>query len=68
MILEFYRIAGEAIAQGISITKITKMSVIERIGRAKYVEEENVDKAYDEIENDIQTEVDDLIKKGAEEL
>lgn len=44
------------------------MSVIERIGRAKYVEEENVDKAYDEIENDIQTEVDDLIKKGAEEL
>lgn len=68
LILEFYRIAGEAIAQGISITKITKMSVIERIGRAKYVEEENVDKAYDEIENDIQTEVDDLIKKGAEEL
>ena len=43
----------EAIAQGISITKITKMSVIERIGRAKYVEEENVDKAYDEIENDM---------------
>ena len=32
------------------------------------MEEENVDKAYDEIENDIQTEVDDLIKKGAEEL
>lgn len=68
LILEFYRIAGEAIAQGISITKITKMSVIERIGRAKYVEEENVDKAYDEIEKDIQAEVDDLIKKGAEEL
>ncbi len=68
LILEFYRIAGEAIAQGVSITKITKMSVIERIGRAKYVEEENVDKAYDEIEKDIQTEVNDLIKKGAEEL
>ncbi|HIT86295.1 MAG TPA: V-type ATP synthase subunit A [Candidatus Coprocola pullicola] len=68
LILEFYRIAGEAIAQGISINKITKLPVIERIGRAKYVEEENVDKAYDEIEKDIQEEVDDLIQKGAEEI
>ena len=42
--------------------------MIERIGRAKYVEEENVDKAYDEIEKDIQEEVDDLIQKGAEEI
>ena len=56
LILEFYRIAGEAIAQGISINKITKLPVIERIGRAKYVEEENVDKAYD------------VIQKGAEEI
>ncbi len=68
LILEFYRIAGEAIAQGISINKITKLPVIERIGRAKYVEEENVDKAYDEIEKDIQQEIDDLIQKGAEEI
>lgn len=68
LILTFYRLAGEAIKQGVSINKIIKLSVIERIGRAKYVEEDNVDTAYDEIERDIKTEVDELIKKGADEL
>jgi len=44
------------------------MDVIERIGRAKYVEEENVDKSYDEIEAEIRKEVAELIRKGADEV
>ncbi len=68
LILTFYHEAAEAIKQGITIQKITKMDVIERIGRAKYVEEANVDKSYDEIEADIHAQVQDLIQKGAEEL
>ena len=43
-------------------------SVVERIGRAKYVEEVNVDKSYDEIETDIRKEVQELIRKEADEL
>lgn len=68
LILTFYEEAGEAIKQGVPIQKITKLDVVERIGRAKYVEEINVDKSYDEIEQDIKTEMKDLIQKGAEEL
>ncbi|NLK38033.1 MAG: V-type ATP synthase subunit A [Epulopiscium sp.] len=68
LILTFYHMAGEAIEQKVSIHKIIKMNVIERIGRAKYVEEQNVDKAYDEIEQEIQDEIEELIKKGADEL
>ena len=68
LILTFYKEAGEAIKQGITIQKLTKLDVIERIGRAKYVEEINVDKSYDEIENEIKAQVQDLIRKGADEL
>lgn len=68
LILTFYKEANEAIKQGVTIQKLTKMDVIERIGRAKYVEEMNVDKSYDEIEREIKTEVAELIRKGADEL
>lgn len=68
MILCFYHEAGKAIKAGVHIQKITKLNVIERIGRAKYIEEVNVDKSYDDIERDIAKEVDELIKKGADEL
>ena len=68
LILTFYAEAGEAIKQRVPIQKITKLDVVERIGRAKYVEEANVDKSYDEIEADIKNEVKDLIAKGADEL
>ena len=68
LILTFYKEANEAIKQGVTIRKLTKMDVIERIGRAKYVEEMNVDKSYDEIEREIKTEVAELIRKGADEL
>ena len=68
LIMTFYQEAGEAIRQGVKIQKITKMNVIERIGRAKYIEEENVDKSYDEIEAEIRNETAELIRKGAEEV
>ena len=68
LILTFYQEAGEAIKKGVAIQKITKLEVIERIGRAKYIEEDNVDKSYDEIEAEIRKEVQELIRKGADEV
>ncbi len=68
LILMFRDEAAAAIKQGISINKIIKLPILEKIGRAKYVEEENVDTAFDEIENEIRGEIDELIKKGADEL
>jgi V/A-type H+-transporting ATPase subunit A len=68
LIMTLYKEAGDAIKQGVTIQKISKMDVIERIGRAKYVEEINVDKSYDEIEAEIRKEVAELIRKGADEV
>ncbi|WMI80307.1 V-type ATP synthase subunit A [Anaerotignum sp. MB30-C6] len=68
LILTFYHEAQAAVKAGVHIQKITKLNSIERIGRAKYVEEVNVDKSYDEIEHDIKIEIKNLISKGADEL
>lgn len=68
LILKFKELGDKAIKEGISVLKIIKLPVIEKIGRAKYVEEKNVDGAYDDVEKEITLEIDDLIKKGADEL
>ena len=68
LILKYKDSATRAIQAGISVNKCIKLDVVEKIGRAKYVEEADVDKAYDEIEKEIDEQIDELIKKGAEEL
>ncbi|WP_027398842.1 V-type ATP synthase subunit A [Anaerovorax odorimutans] len=68
LILTFYHEAQAAIKANVPIQKITNIDVVERIGRAKYVEEMDVDNSYDEIENDIKVEINELIRKGADEL
>ena len=68
LILKFYEESEKAIKDGVSIVKLTKIPVIERIGRAKYFREEDVDKEFDAIEISIVDEVKDLIKREAEEL
>ena len=68
LILDFYETAGEAIRQGVSIISISKLPVLEKIGRAKYVKEEDIDAAYDEIEKEVKNELDELVKRRAEEL
>ncbi len=68
LILHFYHKARKAIDEGVSILKLIQIPALERIGRAKYVRERNVTKEYDEILADIDSQIDDLIKEGAEEL
>ena len=68
LILHFYHKAGKAIEKNVSINKLIKIPVLERIGRAKYIRERFVTKEYDEILAEIDTEIDELIKEGAEEL
>ena len=68
LILHFYHKAGKAIEKNVSINKLIKIPVLERIGRAKYIRERFVTKEYDDILAEIDTEIDELIKEGAEEL
>ncbi|GFI62145.1 V-type sodium ATPase catalytic subunit A [Clostridiales bacterium] len=68
LILTFYHKAGKAIEQGVSINKLIQLPVLERIGRAKYIRERHVTKEYDDILTEIDAEIENLIKEGAEEL
>ncbi len=68
LILKFKELGDKAIKEGISVLKIIKLPVIEKIGRAKYVEESKVDAAYNDIEEEIAKEITELINKGADEL
>ncbi len=68
LILKFKELGDKAIKEGISVLKIIKLPVIEKIGRAKYIEEANVDVSYDNIEQEIAKEITELINKGADEL
>ena len=68
LILHYYHKAGSAIEQGVSINKLILIPVIEKIGRAKYIRERYVTKEYDEILAEIDAQIDELIKEGAEEL
>lgn len=68
LILKYYEEASKALKQGVRVTVCMKADFIEKIGRAKYVIEQNVDKEYDTIEAQIVSELVELIKKGAETL
>lgn len=68
LILHFREAASNAIKEGIPVERCIQLPVIEKIGRAKYVEEGAVDVAYNEIEQEIDNEVEELIKKGVDEL
>ena len=67
LILKFYEEGKKAIKEKVSINKISKLPVLEKIGRAKYIHEDDVDREYDLIEKEIADELSDLIKKEAEE-
>ena len=68
LILHFYHKAGKAIKSNVSINKLIKIPALEKIGRAKYIRERYVTKEYDEILDEIDSQIDELIKEGAEEL
>lgn len=68
LILKYYEEASKALKQGVRVTACMKANFIEKIGRAKYIIEDNVNKEYDNIEMQIVSELAELIKKGAETI
>ncbi len=63
LILKFYDLAKQALSDGVNINKIVMMPVRERIGRIKYVPENDVEKEYDKIVEQIIKEIDELKKE-----
>ena len=67
LILSYYDFSLEAIGKGASFNKLSEFAVREAIGRFKYIEEEKIDDTYDEIIDQMRAEIDELLKKEAED-
>ena len=46
LILDYYKKAGEALADGVAIERLVALPVRENIGRFKYVDEAEVEEAF----------------------
>ena len=67
LILSYYELAKDATGKNASFSRLVSLPVRESIGRFKYIEEEKIDQAYDEIQTELKKEIADLISKEAED-
>lgn len=67
LILGYYEQAKDAIKKGANFNKLASLPVRESIGRFKYIEEEKIEAAYEDIKAELHKEIADLISKGAED-
>ena len=65
LIMEFYDKAFSVLSSEITVDKIIELSVKEKIGRFKYIPEENTEESYIEIKNEINYQLKELVEKGA---
>ncbi|MGI6701114.1 MAG: V-type ATP synthase subunit A [Christensenellales bacterium] len=63
LIIECYRQSLTALEKEVDLEDILNIKVRERIGRAKYIEENNL-KIFDEIEKELKAEISGLISEG----
>lgn len=64
LVLSFCDKSTEALKKGADIEALINMPIRERIGRFKYIENEEIDKAYDEIIYNLDKDIDIIISKG----
>ncbi|NLL80776.1 MAG: V-type ATP synthase subunit A, partial [Tissierellia bacterium] len=63
LVLAFYDEGLRALESGVYLKDIENMEVREKIARAKYTREEEIDKI-DQIQKELKEEIDELISKG----
>ena len=66
LVLAFYKESQNALDKGASINDLLKMPVREKIGRYKYVHEDNLKKEMDDIVEELHTEIANTIGKEEE--
>ncbi|MDD5986397.1 MAG: V-type ATP synthase subunit A [Eubacteriales bacterium] len=67
LILLYFDLATEAVGRGASFAKLEVLPMKERIGRFKYIEEEAVHAAYEEISGELEAGIKALIAEGEEQ-
>lgn len=66
LILDYCHRAQEAVAKGVALKDIFELPVREKIGRAKYVPQDMIDREYDMIEQELSSQMDALLSKEDE--
>jgi V/A-type H+-transporting ATPase subunit A len=67
LILSYYDMGQDAIKKGAPFSKISNLPEREDIGRFKYIEEENIDAAFDELMGRMRDDINELVAKEAEQ-
>ncbi|MBA4699684.1 MAG: V-type ATP synthase subunit A [Ruminococcus sp.] len=63
LVMAFYEQAVEALGKGASLQKLISMPVREQIGRFKYTLEDNLDKVYEEVKQELHVEIANTLGK-----
>ncbi|MDD4377612.1 MAG: V-type ATP synthase subunit A, partial [Eubacteriales bacterium] len=63
LIMGYYELAKDAVQKGASFNDLVSIPVRESIGRFKYVEEEKIDTAFNDIMSQLKTEISNLVSK-----
>lgn len=66
MILSYYYMAQDAVKKGADLKELFNLPVRERIGRAKYVPQDDVDLEFNRIEKELADQMDALVAKEGE--
>ena len=65
LILSYYAMAKEAVAKEADFNQLVGLPIRETIGRFKYVEEEKIDGAYEQVAADMEKEIAELVSREA---
>ncbi len=66
LVMAFYDKSTAALSKGAQLDPLINMPIRERIGRFKYVKEDEIETVYDDILHNLDIDIDQIIKKGDE--
>ena len=66
LVMAFYDKSAAALEQGAQLNLLINMPIRERIGRFKYVHEDEIEQNYQDILHNLDIDIDNIIKKGDE--
>lgn len=67
LVLAYFDEATKALNQGASVESLVKLPVREQIGRFKYTPDEEMEREYNNVLHQLQSEVADLLNRKEEE-
>ncbi|MBQ3416436.1 MAG: V-type ATP synthase subunit A [Ruminococcus sp.] len=66
LVLKFFDLSTAGVEKGADLNALINLPIRERIGRFKYVKDDEIDKSFDDIIYNLEKDIDDIISKGEE--